>query len=157
MRIGYGYDFHNLAEGRDLILGGIKIPYYKGLEGYSDADVLTHSICDALLGAMGKGDIGEHFPDDQKAYKDISSTELLKKVLKILKEGGYRIINIDTLIIAEEPKLNSFKKSIKESLLKILNLKQEELNVKATTMEGKDSIGKNESIAAQTVVLIEKG
>lgn len=156
MKIGYGYDFHNLTEGRSLILGGVKIPYYKGLEGYSDADVLIHAICDALLGALGKGDIGEHFPEGDGRYKDVSSVKLLKEVLNLLNKEGYKIINIDTLIIAEEPKLEPFKKSIKNSLLKVLNLKEEELNIKATTTEGKDSIGRSESIAAQAVTLIEK-
>jgi 2-C-methyl-D-erythritol 2,4-cyclodiphosphate synthase len=156
MRIGYGYDIHNLTEGRDLILGGIKIPYIRGLEGFSDADVLIHAICDALLGAMAKGDIGEHFPQTNERYRNISSAKLLGKVVEMLKKEGYVIANIDTLILAEEPKLEPFKKRIKESLLKVLNLEANQLNIKATTAEGKGSVGQKEAIAAEAVVLIDK-
>ena len=156
MRIGYGYDFHNLVEGRKLILGGVKIPYYMGLEGFSDADVLLHALCDALLGTIGKGDIGEHFPETEEQYRNISSIELTKKVLAMLEKEGYKIINIDTLILAEEPKLQPFKKSIKKSLLNILNLKEDQLNIKATTTEGKGAIGRGESIAAEVIALVDK-
>lgn len=156
MRIGYGYDFHNLVEGKNLILGGVKIPYYMGLEGFSDADVLLHALCDALLGTIGKGDIGEHFPETEEQYRNISSIELTKKVLTMLEKEGYKIINIDTLILAEEPKLQPFKKSIKKSLLNILNLKEDQLNIKATTTEGKGAIGRGESIAAEVIALVDK-
>ena len=156
MRVGYGYDSHNLTENRDLILGGVKIPYFKGLDGHSDADVLTHAICDALLGAMGKGDIGEHFPPDERKYKDISSLSLLKNVLKMLEETKYKIVNIDTLIIAEEPKMSPFKKKMKDRLNQVLNLREDSLNIKATTMEARGSIGRGEAIAAEVVALIEK-
>lgn len=156
MRIGFGYDFHNLVEGRDLILGGVKIPYYRGLEGFSDADVLIHAICDALLGAMAEGDIGEHFPQDDERYRNISSKKIIKQVLSMLDDKKFKIVNLDTLIIAEEPKLGPFKDVIKESLLEMLNLRDDQLNIKATTMEGKDAIGKKESIAAKAIVLIDK-
>ena len=108
MRIGYGYDFHNLVEGRDLILGGVKIPYYMGLEGFSDADVLLHALCDALLGTIGKGDIGEHFTVTEEQYRNIPSIELTQKVLTILEKEGYKTMKIDALIIAEEPKHQHF-------------------------------------------------
>jgi 2-C-methyl-D-erythritol 2,4-cyclodiphosphate synthase len=156
MRIGYGFDFHNFIEGKDLMIGGINIPYFKGLDGYSDADVLIHAICDALLGAMGLGDIGEHFPETSKEYKDISSVILLKKVLKMLAEKKYEIVNLDTLIIAEEPKMGPFKKRIRENLAEIMSLSLENINIKATTLEGKGAIGKSEAISAEAVVLIEK-
>ncbi len=156
MRIGFGYDFHNLVEGRDLILGGVKIPYYRGLEGFSDADVLIHAICDALLGAMAEGDIGEHFPQDDERYRNISSKKIIKQVLSMLDDKKFKIVNLDTLIIAEEPKLGPFKDIIKKSLLEMLNLRDDQLNIKATTMEGKDAIGKKESIAAKAIVLIDK-
>ena len=156
MRIGFGYDFHNLIEGRDLILGGVKIPYYRGLEGFSDADVLIHAICDALLGAMAEGDIGEHFPQDDERYRNISSKKIIKQVLSMLDDKRFKIVNLDTLIIAEEPKLGPFKDVIKKSLLEMLNLRDDQLNIKATTMEGKDAIGKKESIAAKAIVLIDK-
>ncbi|HDM37761.1 MAG TPA: 2-C-methyl-D-erythritol 2,4-cyclodiphosphate synthase [Candidatus Omnitrophica bacterium] len=156
MRIGFGYDFHNLIEGKDLILGGVKIPYYRGLEGFSDADVLIHAICDALLGAMAEGDIGEHFPQDDERYRNISSKKIIKQVLSMLDDKKFKIVNLDTLIIAEEPKLGPFKDVIKKSLLEMLNLRDDQLNIKATTMEGKDAIGKKESIAAKAIVLIDK-
>ena len=156
MRIGFGYDFHNLIEGKDLILGGVKIPYYRGLEGFSDADVLIHAICDALLGAMAEGDIGEHFPQDDERYRNISSKKIIKQVLSMLDDKKFKIVNLDVLIIAEEPKLGSFKDNIKKSLLKMLSLRDDQLNIKATTMEGKDAIGKKESIAAKAIVLIDK-
>jgi 2-C-methyl-D-erythritol 2,4-cyclodiphosphate synthase len=138
------------------MIGGINIPYFKGLDGYSDADVLIHAICDALLGAMGLGDIGEHFPETSKEYKDISSVILLKKVLKMLAEKKYEIVNLDTLIIAEEPKMGPFKKRIRENLAEIMSLSLENINIKATTLEGKGAIGKSEAISAEAVVLIEK-
>ncbi len=156
MRIGYGYDFHNLIEGKELVIGGINIPYFKGLDGYSDADVLIHAICDAILGAIGKGDIGEHFPEESPEFKDISSVILLQKVLLLLDEYKHKIVNIDTLIIAEEPKIGPFKKSIRENLAKIMKLDIQDINIKATTKEGKDAIGQNEAIAAEAVVLINK-
>jgi len=156
VRIGFGYDFHNLIEGKDLILGGVKIPYYRGLEGFSDADVLIHAICDALLGAMAEGDIGEHFPQDDERYRNISSKKIIKQVLSMLDDKKFKIVNLDTLIIAEEPKLGPFKDVIKKSLLEMLNLRDDQLNIKATTMEGKDAIGKKESIAAKAIVLIDK-
>jgi 2-C-methyl-D-erythritol 2,4-cyclodiphosphate synthase len=156
MRIGYGCDFHNFIEGKDLIIGGVKIPYYKGLDGYSDADVLIHAVCDALLGAMGRGDIGEHFPEGSPEYKDISSVVLLNKVLEMLADAKYQIINIDTLVIAEEPKIGPFKKKIRESLASIMKMDIQDINIKATTKEGKDAIGQSEAMAAEAIVLIDK-
>jgi len=156
MRIGYGCDFHNFIEGKKLIIGGINIPYFKGLDGYSDADVLIHAICDAILGAMGKGDIGEHFPEESPEFKDISSVILLNKVLLLLDRYKHKIVNIDTLIIAEEPKIGPFKNRIRENLAKIMKLDIQDINIKATTKEGKDAIGQSEAIAAEAVVLIDK-
>jgi len=156
MRIGYGCDFHNFVEGKKLIIGGINIPYFKGLDGYSDADVLIHAICDAILGAMGKGDIGEHFPEESPEFKDISSVILLNKVLLLLDRYKHKIVNIDTLIIAEEPKIGPFKNRIRENLAKIMKLDIQDINIKATTKEGKDAIGQSEAIAAEAVVLIDK-
>ena len=156
IRIGIGYDFHQFAEGRRLMLGGIEIPSVKGLIGHSDADVVLHSICDALLGAAGKGDIGEHFPDFDEKYRDISSRELLKKVVEILKEDKWRINNIDVMVILEEPKLEPFKGKMKDSIAKILEIENARVNIKATTTERIGPIGKSEAAASEAVALIEK-
>ncbi len=155
-RIGIGYDIHRLVEGRKLILGGVEIPYEKGLDGHSDADVLLHAICDAILGAMCKGDIGEHFPNTDPAYKDISSIVLLEKVGDLLKEEGYCITNIDTMLQAEEPNIKSFKAAMKENIAKALSLDVETINIKATTQERLGALGNKEGIAAFASVLLIK-
>ena len=156
MRIGIGYDLHRLVEGRALILGGVKIPYEKGLMGHSDADVLVHAIIDALLGAMGEKDIGTHFPDSDMSFKDISSMVLLQKTMQIMENNGYKIINIDSNIICQKPKLMPYIDKMKEKLAPLLNLDIMSLSIKAKTNEGQDSVGEGNSIASQCVCLIEK-
>jgi len=156
MRVGLGYDIHRLVEGRKLMLGGVEIPYIKGLEGYSDADVLLHAICDAILGAIGKGDIGIHFPDTDPAFKDIPSIELLDEVKETLKTSGYKIINIDSTLILEEPKLGPFKNKMKQIISRLLGVAEDMINIKATTQEGVGSIGRGEAIAAYAVVSVEE-
>lgn len=156
MRVGLGYDIHRLVEGRKLILGGVEIPYIKGLEGYSDADVLLHAICDAILGAIGKGDIGIHFPDTDPAFKDIPSVELLDEVKETVKTSGYKIINVDSTLILEEPKLGPFKDKMKQIISHLLGVAEDMINIKATTQEGVGSIGRGEAIAAYAVVSVEE-
>ncbi|MDP3387686.1 MAG: 2-C-methyl-D-erythritol 2,4-cyclodiphosphate synthase [Eubacteriales bacterium] len=156
MRVGIGYDVHRLIEGRDFILGGVKIPHEKGLLGHSDADVLTHAIIDAILGAMAEGDIGMLFPDFDQTYKGISSLILLKRVISLMKKNQYEIENIDTVIIAEKPKISSFKNEIKLNLCDILGINANQLNIKATTTEKLGFIGREEGIAAQCIVLLTK-
>lgn len=152
MRMGIGFDVHELVENRPLILGGVEIPYAKGLEGHSDADVLSHAVCDALLGAAGEGDMGEHFPDSDIAFKDISSLELLKRVHERIEKKGFRIENIDTVIIAEDPKLSPFKEPIQKKIAETLRLSSDRVNVKAKTTEGLGYLGKGEGIASYAVV-----
>ncbi|MFH0924538.1 MAG: 2-C-methyl-D-erythritol 2,4-cyclodiphosphate synthase [bacterium] len=154
-KIGIGYDVHRLVEGRKLILGGVEIPYEKGLLGHSDADVLIHAICDALLGAAGLGDIGKHFPDTDQTYKGISSILLLRDVQQKIFERNFIIGNIDATIIAERPKLNNCIPQMQKNLAEILEMQMEQVNVKATTTEGLGFAGKGEGIAAQAVALIE--
>ncbi|TKJ34935.1 2-C-methyl-D-erythritol 2,4-cyclodiphosphate synthase [bacterium (candidate division B38) B3_B38] len=155
-RVGMGYDLHPMGEGRPLVLGGVTIPFPKGLEGYSDADVLTHSLCDALLGAVGKGDIGHHFPDSSPQYKGISSLLLLERVMEIIVEGGYSVVNIDSVIIAEHPKLAPYIEQMKTKLSRVMKIDPGRISVKATTNEGLGSLGRGEAIAAHTVVLVSK-
>lgn len=155
MRIGTGYDVHKLAEGRKLIIGGVEIPYEKGLLGHSDADVLIHAIMDALLGAAALGDIGLHFPDSDKEYEGISSVELLKKVRRLLLEKGYAISNVDSTIIAQAPKLRPYIDEMRKNIANALLLPIDDVNVKATTEEGLGFTGQGEGIAAQAVCLIE--
>lgn len=155
-KIGLGYDIHRLVDGRKLILGGIEIPYIKGLLGHSDADALLHAISDAILGALGAGDIGEHFPDTDPKYHNISSSKLLEEVLGILTLQGYKIANIDTVVIAQEPNLSPFKKQIKEKVAKILQLREDCVGIKAKTQEGIGEIGAGEAIACYATVLLEK-
>ena len=154
MRVGFGYDVHRLMFNRKLVLGGVIIPWQKGLDGHSDADVIIHSLIDALLGAMGEGDIGKHFPDNDEKYKDISSTKLLKETFKILKEKRAVINNIDVSVIIEEPRLSPFINEMRLNLSKILNLPLNRINIKATTNEGMGFVGRNEGIAAYCVVAI---
>ena len=155
MRAGIGYDIHRLVKGRPLILGGVPIAYEKGLLGHSDADVLTHAICDALLGAAGLGDIGTHFPDSDPQYKDISSLTLLSATCRMLVQNGFRIVNLDSVLFAEAPKLGPHRQSMQTTLAKAMNIPPEAINVKATTTEGLGAIGKGEGIAAMCMALIE--
>lgn len=154
MRIGQGYDVHKLVEGRDLILGGVTIPYEKGLLGHSDADVLTHAVIEALLGAAALGDIGQHFPDTDPAYKGVSSIELLKHVGNLLEEQGYVIENIDATIIAQKPKMASYRPQMMENIAQALNLSVSRVNVKATTEEGLGFTGSGEGISSQAITLL---
>ncbi len=156
MRIGSGYDVHKLVEGRKLILGGVEIPFEKGLLGHSDADVLTHAVMDALLGAAALGDIGRHFPDSDNQYKDISSMKLLYEVLCLLKKEKYSIINIDATVIAQKPKLAKYMQAMEQNIANILEIDKHSVNVKATTEEGLGFTGAELGIAAKAVCLIEK-
>lgn len=156
MRIGSGYDLHRFVAGRPLILGGIVIPYEKGLDGHSDADVLTHAICDALLGAAGLGDIGCHFPDTDPAYKDIDSQRLLADTKRQLNRAGYDIVNLDATLMAQKPKLAPYRKAMIERLATTLEVTSHKINIKATTTEGLGAIGRREGIAAMCTALIQK-
>ncbi len=155
MRIGIGYDLHRLSAGRRLVLGGVVIPYPKGLLGHSDADVLTHAVCDALLGAAGKGDIGTHFPDSSPQYKDIRSLELLSRTCAMLRSSGYEIANIDATVIAEQPRIQPYREQMVHNLADAARIEPGCVNVKGTTVEGLGSIGKGEGIAAICVALIQ--
>ncbi len=155
MRIGQGFDIHKLVENRPLILGGVEIPFEKGLLGHSDADVLVHSIIDSLFGAMNDGDIGEHFPDNDMNYKNADSIKLLIETGKILKNKGYKIINIDSTIICQKPKLLNFKQQMKENISKALKIDINQISIKAKTNEELDSVGKGEAIKAIAICLIE--
>ena len=154
MRVGMGYDVHRLTEDRDLILGGVKIPWEKGLLGHSDADVLIHAIMDALLGAAALGDIGQHFPDTDPAYKGISSIRLLKHVAALLSEKGYGIGNIDAVIIAQKPKMAPHIPQMKENIAEALEIDMDCLNIKATTEEKLGFTGREEGIASEAVCLL---
>ncbi len=156
-RLGFGYDIHRLAKGRSLLLGGVNIPYEKGLLGHSDADVLLHAICDAILGAIGAPDIGEQFPDTDLQYKDCSSAQLLKKVLELAKRSGFVINNIDSVIIAQKPSLSAFKNKIRNSISALTGVSLERVNVKAKTNEGIGMIGDAEAIASYAVVSVTYG
>lgn len=154
MRIGQGYDVHKLTEGRDLILGGVKIPYEKGLLGHSDADVLLHAVMDALLGAAALGDIGQHFPDSDAAYKGISSMELLRKVGLLLREHRYMVENIDATIVAQRPKLAPYRAQMAQNIAEALEISVSQVNVKATTEEGLGFTGSGEGISSQAIALL---
>jgi len=156
MRIGIGYDVHQLVAGRELILGGIKIPHSKGLMGHSDADVLIHAICDALLGAAALGDIGQHFPDTDDEFKDIDSRKLLKKVAELLREQNYQITNIDSVLMMEKPKIKDYILPMREELARVLDITIHQISIKATTTEGLGFVGREEGVAAQAVCLIDK-
>ena len=156
MRIGMGYDVHKLVEERDLILGGVKIPYELGLLGHSDADVLLHAIMDSLLGAAALGDIGKHFPDTDPKYKGISSIELLKHVGNLLTEHNYKIGNIDATIIAQRPKMAPHISKMRENIASALNISIDQINVKATTEEGLGFTGEGKGISSQSICLLIK-
>ncbi len=156
IRVGFGYDVHKLVEGRDLWLGGIKIAHTEGLLGHSDADVLIHAICDALLGAANMRDIGYHFPDTANEYENIDSKILLRKTMDLLQEVGYELGNIDATIAAERPKLNSHIPEMKRVLANVLNTDEDNISIKATTTEKLGFVGKQEGMAAYATVLITK-
>lgn len=155
MKIGLGYDAHRLVAGRTLVLGGVTIPYKKGLLGHSDADVLTHAVLDALLGAAGAGDIGRHFPDSDSRYKDISSMILLARVKALLSERGLKVVNIDTVIVAQEPRLASYMENMAANMAAALEIGSSQVNIKATTTEGLGFTGAGDGIAAYAIVMIE--
>lgn len=154
MRIGHGYDVHRFCEGRPLFLGGVEIPYEKGLLGHSDADVLLHAVCDALLGAAALGDIGRHFPDNDEAYRGIDSKRLLAKTAALLKEKGYTIGNIDATVLAQAPRLAPYIERMRETIAAVLETDVQNVNVKATTEEGLGFTGRKEGIAAHAVAII---
>lgn len=156
LRIGHGYDVHRLVNGRALILGGVNIPYDKGLDGHSDADVLLHAVMDALLGAAALGDIGKLFPDSDDAYLNISSMLLLEKVAQTLQEAGYAVVNIDATLIAQAPKIGPYRDEMRRNIASALALNVSQVNVKATTEEHLGFTGTGEGMAAHAVALIEK-
>ena len=157
MRVGLGYDVHPLVSGRPLVLGGIEIPYLLGLQGHSDADVLLHAICDALLGAIGEGDIGRHFPDTDPQYKGIKSTLLLKRVATLVQQKKFHIVNIDSTIVAERPKLSDAIPRMVQEIAGTLEMDSKTVSVKATTSEGLGFTGRGEGIAAYAIVLVGEG
>ena len=156
LRIGHGYDVHRLTEGRRLILGGVEVPYEKGLLGHSDADVLTHAVMDALLGAAALGDIGKLFPDTDAAYAGISSILLLERVAERLREAGYAVVNLDATVLAQAPKLAPYRERMRENLARALSLDTSRVSVKATTEEGLGFTGEGLGITAHAVALLEK-
>ena len=151
MLFGIGYDIHRLVENRKLILGGVEFDYHLGLLGHSDADVVIHAVCDALLGAAALGDIGEHFPDTDPRWKGVSSKLLLSRVFELVKEKGCRVNNVDVMILAQKPKIRIKKFEMKKNIAECLQIDANRVNIKATTMEGVDAIGRGEAIAAQAV------
>jgi len=155
MKVGIGYDVHRLVQGRTLVLGGMTIPFDKGLLGHSDADVLVHAACDALLGAAGLGDLGEHFPDSDEAFRDIYSIELLRRCRQLIREKGFGIVNLDGVIMAQAPKLYPYRKDMEKTMAEALGVPTDCINIKATTTEGLGFVGRQEGIAAQCVVLID--
>jgi 2-C-methyl-D-erythritol 2,4-cyclodiphosphate synthase len=155
VRIGSGFDMHRLVEGRPLMLGGVKVPFALGLEGHSDADVLLHAICDALLGAAGLGDIGLHFPDRDPAFQGISSLILLQRTAAMIHDRGYRIVNIDATVVAQAPKISPFRFEMMERIAASIGIEADRINIKATTSEGLDAAGEGKGIAATAVALID--
>jgi 2-C-methyl-D-erythritol 2,4-cyclodiphosphate synthase len=154
MRIGCGYDIHALVPGRSLILGGVDIPHSKGLLGHSDSDALVHAVCDALLGAMGEGDLGRHYPSSDQRFKNISSLKLLEDVAEKLARKGYRVVNVDSVIIAQAPRLAPHLGAMQKSIAAVLRVDPDLVNVKVKSGEGLDAVGREEAIAAQAVCLI---
>lgn len=157
MRIGMGFDYHRLIEGRKLILGGVEIPFSKGLAGHSDGDALTHALCDAVLGAAGLGDLGQHFPDTDPKWKGASSLDLLRQVVKLAGQKGTAVAQVDTVVIAQEPKLAPHFDRMREALSRALGVAPSQVNVKAKTTEGLEAIGRGEAMAAQAIVLLKSG
>lgn len=156
LRIGHGFDVHRFKRGRKLMLGGVGIPYSLGLAGHSDADVVLHALINALLGAMGKGDIGAHFPDTDRRYKGISSARLLEQVLKMMRRDRFRLVNGDITVIAEKPRLAPFSKKIRAKLAALLKVRVSQINLKATTTEGLGWIGQGKGMVSTAVVLLER-
>jgi 2-C-methyl-D-erythritol 2,4-cyclodiphosphate synthase len=156
MRIGFGYDSHRLVAGRRFILGGVEIPHKMGLQGHSDADVLVHAVCDAILGAMAAGDIGRHFPDTDPAYKNISSLRLLERVRVLGENKGYLVHNIDSTVILEKPKLSGYTQEMSANIAKALNISTENISIKAKTSERMGFAGRQEGVVAYTVVTVRK-
>lgn len=156
LRIGNGYDVHRLVEGRKLILGGVEIPHLKGVLGHSDGDVLVHAIMDALLGSLALGDIGQHFPDTSNEYKDMDSMILLERVFNLIKEKGYRVVNLDCVIVAQKPKLKPYLEEMRQKISKVLETQISNISVKATTEEKLGFTGNEEGIKSYCVVLLEK-
>jgi len=155
-RIGSGVDFHKLAEGRELWIGGVKIPHYKGAMGHSDADVLLHAICDALLGASNLGDIGNHFPDTDAAYKNIDSKILLQKTIDLIKRQGYSIVNIDTTVCLQAPKIKPYIEQMQRAIAPIAEITEKDISIKATTTEQLGFVGREEGLIAYATVLLKK-
>lgn len=155
-RVGNGFDVHAFAEDRPLIIGGIEIPYEKGLIGHSDADVLLHTVADACLGAIGEGDIGRHFPDTDPNFKDADSAKLLQHVWKLVRNKGYKLVNIDCIVMAQKPKMAPHIEKMQERIAELLEASIEQVNVKATTTERLGFVGREEGIASQAVVLLQK-
>jgi 2-C-methyl-D-erythritol 2,4-cyclodiphosphate synthase len=155
MRIGMGYDVHRLVEGRDLVLGGVTIPFEKGLLGHSDADVLLHALCDALFGAAGLGDIGRHFPDTDPAYQGIESLKLLTRTYEMVRGRGFALVNADATVFAQKPKIGPYRNQMAQNIAAVLDSGPERINIKATTTEGLGMIGAGDGIAAMAVVLLE--
>lgn len=156
MRIGIGYDVHRLKIGRKLIIGGVEIEYEKGLDGHSDADVLLHAIMDSMLGALALGDIGKFFPDTDKEYQDVDSMILLKKVMEYIENAGYRVINLDSVIAAQKPKLSPYIEAMRERIAEALHIRASEVGIKATTTEELGFEGREEGISARAVVLLSQ-
>ncbi len=156
LRVGFGYDVHRLIEGRDLILGGVKIPYDRGLSGHSDADVLSHAIGEAILGALSLGDLGKHFPDTDERYKNISSLKILSLICDLAKNENAMILSVDSTVVAEEPKLSGYILKMRENISNALDLEMNQISVKATTSEGMGFVGEKEGMAGYAVVLVEK-
>jgi 2-C-methyl-D-erythritol 2,4-cyclodiphosphate synthase len=154
MRVGFGYDIHPLGKGRKLILGGLDIPHAQGLVGHSDADALVHAVCDALLGAMGEGDLGRHYPSSDPRYKDISSLTLLEDVSGMLGKKGFRLVNLDTVIIAQAPRLGPHLDAMRARIAGVLNVEETQVNVKVKSGEGLDAVGREEAIAAHAICMI---
>ena len=154
MRIGMGYDIHRLVKGRKLVLGGVTIPYEKGLLGHSDADVLIHALCDALLGAIGRGDIGTHFPDTSPEFKDISSMIILSRTWDMICDKGFRLENADATILAEKPKMAPYRTAMRQNIASVMNANPHCINIKATTTEKLGIIGRGQGIGAMCVVLL---
>lgn len=155
-RIGFGIDFHQLVEGRDLWIGGVKIPHIKGAKGHSDADVLLHAICDAMLGALALGDIGVHFPDTDHAFKNIDSKILLKKSFDLIVAKGYKVVNVDSSLCLEAPKIKPYVSDMQLAIAKILEVSHDDVSVKATTTEKMGFVGREEGLVAYATVLLEK-
>jgi len=154
MRVGIGYDIHKLVKSRKLVLGGVDVPFNKGLLGHSDADVLLHAVIDALLGAAALGDIGKHFPDSDKMYKNISSRILLEKISELIDKNGFSIGNIDAVVVLEEPKLTDYKEKMSKAIADILGITKDKVSIKAKTNEGLDSVGKGKAVAAYAVAAL---